>query len=99
MSNEAKDKKSEPSHFSEVPCLRKEILTMGLHFLLLGNYTSLHSKIEPAAINIYRDITKCLTCHGFFLVFWSLKSSYNFGLEKKRLKVLPVSLRTLTKKT
>jgi len=27
---------------------------------------SLHSKIEPAAINIERDITKCLTCHGFF---------------------------------
>ena len=26
---------------------------------------SLHSKIEPAAINIKRDITKCLTCHGF----------------------------------
>ena len=30
------------------------------------NYMSLHSKIEPAAINIERDITKCLTCHGFF---------------------------------
>jgi len=31
-----------------------------------NNYMSLHSKIEPAAINIERDITKCLTCHGFF---------------------------------
>ena len=26
----------------------------------------LRSKIEPAAINIERDITKCLPCHGFF---------------------------------
>ena len=25
-----------------------------------------HSKIEPAAINIFRDITKCLNCYGFF---------------------------------
>ena len=53
-------------HFSEVPSLRKEISTSGLHILLLGNYMSLHSKIAPAAINIYRDITKCLTCYGFF---------------------------------
>ena len=29
---------------------------------------SLHSKIEPAAINIYRDITKCFTCQRFFLL-------------------------------
>ena len=28
---------------------------------------SLNSKIEPATINIYRDITKCLTCNGFFI--------------------------------
>jgi len=31
---------------------------------------SLDSKIEPAAINIERDITKCLTCHGFFLFYF-----------------------------
>ena len=24
---------------------------------------SLHSKVETAAINIERDITKCVTCH------------------------------------
>ena len=24
------------------------------------------SKIEPAAIKVYRDFTKCLTCNGFF---------------------------------
>jgi len=30
---------------------------------------SLRSKIEPAAINIERDITKCLTWHGFFIIF------------------------------
>ena len=29
---------------------------------------SLRSKIEPAAINIERDITKCLTWHGFFML-------------------------------
>ena len=29
---------------------------------------SLHSKIEPAPINIERDIAKCLTCHGFFIL-------------------------------
>jgi len=42
-------------HCSEVPSL-------------LGNYISLHSKTEPAAINFYRDITKCLNCkcNGFF---------------------------------
>ena len=54
-------------YFSEVPSLRKEISTSGLHILLLGNYMSLHSKMEPAAIKIYRDITKRLTCYGFFL--------------------------------
>ena len=27
---------------------------------------SLNSEIEPAANNIYRDITKCLTCYVFF---------------------------------
>ncbi len=53
-------------HFSEVPRLRKEISTIWLHILLLTNYMSLRSKIEPAAINIERDITKCLTWHGFF---------------------------------
>ena len=54
MSNEAEDKKSEPTEvtFSEVPSIRKEILTIGLHLQLLGNFMSLHSKIQPAAINI-----------------------------------------------
>ena len=53
-------------HFSEVPRLREEISTIWLHILRLTNYMSLRSKIEPAAINIERDITKCLTWHGFF---------------------------------
>ena len=68
MSKEFGDKKigADGGHFSEVPSLRKEISTIGLPILLLGNYMSLHSKIQPAAINIYRDITKCLTCYGFF---------------------------------
>ncbi len=30
------------------------------------------SKIQPAAINIYRDITKCLTCYGFFSITYRL---------------------------
>ena len=70
MSNEAGDKKirADGGHFSEVPSLQKEILTIGLHILLLGNYMSLHSKIQPASINIYRDITKCLTCYWFLLL-------------------------------
>ena len=62
MSNEAGDKiGADGGHFSEVPRLREEISTIRLHILLLTNYMSLRSKIEPAAINIERDITKCLT--------------------------------------
>ena len=70
MSKEFGDKKigADGGHFSEFSRLRKEILTIGLHFLLLGNYMSLHSKIQPAAVNIYRDITKCLTCYGGFKI-------------------------------
>ena len=67
MSNEAEDKiGTDGGHSSEVPSLRKEISTIGLNFLLLGNYMSLHSKIQPVAINIYRDITTCFTYYGFF---------------------------------
>ena len=29
-------------------------------------YESTFKKKEPGAINIERDITKCLTCHGLF---------------------------------
>ena len=35
-------------HFSEVPRLRKEILTIWLRILLLGNYKILIFKLEPA---------------------------------------------------
>ena len=64
-------------HFSE-------ILTIGVHFLLLGNYMSVHSKIEPAATNIYRDIAKCLTCYGFFLIKnnYGEKTSININISQ-----------------
>ena len=35
-------------------------------------YISLHSKIEPATINIYRDIIKSLTCYQFFVKFCTI---------------------------
>ena len=37
-------------HFSEVQNLRKEILVIWLHILLLGNYITLFLKLEPATI-------------------------------------------------
>jgi len=52
MSNEAGEKKigADGGHFSEVPRLRKEILLILLHILLLGNYITLFLKLEPATI-------------------------------------------------
>ena len=40
-----------------------------INILLLCNIMSPHSKLELAALNIYRDITKFTTCYGFFLIF------------------------------
>ena len=60
MTSKAGDKKI-GGYFSKVPSLREVLSTIWLHILLLGNYTSQYSKIETAGINIYRNITKCLT--------------------------------------
>ena len=57
--------------FSEVPSNRKEISTIGLHTQLLGNYMSLHSKIEMADLNIYRDIIKVLLVTGSLSEFYA----------------------------
>ena len=44
---------------------------------------SLRSKIEPAAIIIERDITKCLTWHGFFRIcFWGSLVSYSVFIKR-----------------
>ena len=57
MSKNDGDKKigADGGHFSEVVSLLEEILTFWLYL-----------KIKPAAMNIFRDITKCLTCNGLF---------------------------------
>ena len=46
-----------PTHLKTVFCKRK-ISAICFHILLLVNYMRLHSNLEPAAINIFRDITK-----------------------------------------
>ena len=48
---------------------------------------SLHSKIAPAAINIYRDITKCPTCYGFFINFSQPGQDINIQDETVYLQV------------
>ena len=67
MSNEAGDKKSERtrSRFRGSKSPERDIDNL-THILLLGNCMSLHLRIASAAISIYRDITKCFTCYGFF---------------------------------
>ena len=62
---------------------------------------SLHSKIEPAAINIERDSTKCLTCHGFFSqkrartkASQHLPQTLNFNLISKSLQLIDFELQT-----
>ena len=56
-------------HFSEVPSLREEIsIILTSNSSRRQSYEST-SKIEPVAINIYRNITKCLACYGLFKKF------------------------------